>query len=76
MYFSDACRWIYTAELSWGSVSFGLRARVCMHPYDGAAVATDCKQTNRALINPQLEKLDVNIESKHVEYLRGSALFA
>jgi hypothetical protein len=24
----------------------GLRARVCMHPYDGAAVATDCKQTN------------------------------
>jgi hypothetical protein len=25
----------------------GLRARVCMHPYDGAAVATDCKQTNK-----------------------------
>jgi hypothetical protein len=24
----------------------GLRARVCMHPYDSAAVATDCKQTN------------------------------
>jgi hypothetical protein len=26
----------------------GLRARVCMQPYDGAAVATDCKQTNRS----------------------------
>jgi hypothetical protein len=25
----------------------GLWARVCMHPYNGAAVATDCKQTNR-----------------------------
>jgi hypothetical protein len=30
----------------------GLRARVCMHPYDGAAVATrhDCKQTNKKTI--------------------------
>jgi hypothetical protein len=26
-----------------------LRARVCMHPYKGAAVATDCKQTNKLL---------------------------
>jgi hypothetical protein len=25
----------------------GLRARVCMHPYDGAAVATDCKQNKQ-----------------------------
>jgi hypothetical protein len=30
----------------------GLRARVCMHPYDGAAVATDCKQTNKQFLMP------------------------
>jgi hypothetical protein len=30
----------------------GLQARVCMHPYDGAAVETDCKQTNKHIQLP------------------------
>jgi hypothetical protein len=55
----------------------GLRARACMLPYDGTAVATDYKQTNitcpQPIIPVTLEHVPVPRPFQHLQRVQGMA---